>query len=378
MNKVGRLKTSIKIGSISGIPIKLHITLLFVVGFIAWSVGSNVFQIADLLGIDNIIVSNGYKSYLIGLIIAVGLFLSVFVHEMAHSLTARNFGVNIEEITLWIFGGVSNMDEIPHEPSLEIKISVIGPLMSLILGGLFYAVGLFSPFSSLVFIFKYLGIINVFLAGFNLLPAFPMDGGRILRALLSRNRTYVSATKKSAEIGKGFAIFLAILGIFARNPFFIIIALFVFIGASQEAKTVVVREVLQKVKIEEIMSEDVKVVDPNMDLNEFLDYVFDVQHTGFPVIKNSEIKGVMTLEDAKKVDQHRIHEFKVRDVMEKDVVYFSPNDNVSDLWQDMMEKDIGRFPIVSDSELVGIVTRSDVMHSFKILKEVESYRGGEI
>ena len=293
------MKTSIKIGEVSKIPVRLHITLLLVIGFIAWSIGSQVFQIAELVGVDPATISKGIQSYLIGIIIAVGLFFSVFLHEMAHSLVARSIGIKIEEITLWIFGGVSNMEEIPHEPNLEIKISIVGPLTSLGIGVLFYVLGLFPFNGALVFIFRYLGIINFILAGFNLLPAFPMDGGRVLRAILAKKYSYVSATKRAADLGKAFAVGLGILGIFA-NPFLIIIALFVFIGASQESQTVMVREVLLEGNVKEIMTKEVKTVPPDMNVNDFLDFVFNVQHTGFPVVDNGEILGIMTMEDARK------------------------------------------------------------------------------
>ena len=371
------MKTSIKIGELFDIPVRLHLTLLLVIGFIAWSIGSQVFQIAELIGIDPTTLGEGIQSYILGIIIAVGLFISVFAHEMAHSLMARSIGIKIEEITLWIFGGVSNMEEIPHEPKLEIKISIVGPLTSLLIGSVLYIISFLGFNEAFIFVFRYLGIINIILAIFNLLPAFPMDGGRILRAIFARNNPYVTATKRAAEIGKAFAVALGIFGIFA-NPFLIIIALFVFIGASQESQTVMLREVLQNVKVKEIMTKDVKTVSPDMKIEDFLNYVFKVQHTGFPVVDKGKILGIITMKDARKIESHRVHEFSVKDVMEKEVIDFSPNDNVSDLWQKMMEKNIGRFPIIDEDELVGIVTRSDVMHSFEALKEIETYKGDEI
>ncbi|KXB08267.1 hypothetical protein AKJ58_00415 [candidate division MSBL1 archaeon SCGC-AAA385D11] len=371
------MKTSFKIGEISGIPVRLHITLLFVVGFIAWSIGSNIFQIAEIIGVDPSGISPGIESYLIGAAMAIGLFVSIFLHEMAHSLVARGMGVNIEEITLWIFGGVSNMEEIPHEPDLETKISIVGPFTSLGIGVGCYLAGIISPINSLAFVFTYLVILNVFLAAFNLIPAFPMDGGRILRATFARGESYISATEKAASIGKAFAFVMGVFGIF-YNPFLILIALFVFIGASQEAQGVMVRDVLNKVKVKDIMSEDVRTVSPNMGLREFLDRVLEVQHTGFPVVENEEIVGIITMEDVKKVEQDRVDEFTVGDVMERDVFCFTPESNVNDVWQMMAKKDVGRFPVVSDRKLVGIITRSDIMRSFKALSEIERYRGGEI
>ncbi|MFW6144721.1 MAG: site-2 protease family protein, partial [Candidatus Natronoplasma sp.] len=177
------MKTSIGLGKIYGIPVKLHFTLIFIVALIAWSVGSNVYLIAEMLGIQDPDIALGLQSYLLGVVIAVGLFLSVFVHEMAHSIVSIKNGFPVKEISLWLFGGVSKMDEIPSDPDLEIKISAVGPLSSLGIALAALAGGLFAVNDLVVFTLLYLSFINFFLAGFNMIPAFPMDGGRILRAL---------------------------------------------------------------------------------------------------------------------------------------------------------------------------------------------------
>ncbi len=371
------MKTSIKIGKIYGIPIKLHFTLIFIIAFIAWSIGANVFQIAELLGIDPSGISSGVESYVLGVVLTIGLFVSVLIHEMAHSILSIKNGIKVEEITLWIFGGMSSMEEIPSDPNLEMKISAVGPLSSLGIGIISFGIGTFVGITELIFIFKYLGLINFILAGFNLIPAFPMDGGRILRSLLARKRSYVKATKIAAEVGKVFAIFFGILGIFT-NIFLILIAFFIYIGASQESQNVLLRETLHRVNIKDIMSEEVKTVPPEMTIREFLNMVMGHQHTGFPVISDDRVIGIMTLQDAKKVSDDRIDAVDVKDVMEKNVVCVNPDDDVSNVWETMIKKQIGRFPVLEDEKLVGIVTRSDIMHSFEILKNIERYRGEEI
>ncbi len=370
------MKTSIEIGKVSGIPVKLHITLLIIIGFIAWSIGTNVFELAELLRVDPTGISPGFQSYLIGIIMAIGLFVSVFIHEMAHSFMARGMGVEIKEISLWLFGGVANMSEIPREPNLEIKLSIVGPLTSLVIGSICYSLGMFSP-PVISFVLVYLGVINIILAAFNMIPALPMDGGRILRAVFAKRESYVSATKKAASVGKVFAILIGIFGIF-YNFFLILIAFFIYMGASQEAQSIMVQEVLQRIKAKRIMSKGVETVTPNMSLQEFIDQALEVQHTGYPVVENGEIMGIITLSDAKKIDKSRLSEATVGDVMEKDVIYFSPEDDLNTLWQKMVENDIGRFPIVSNGELVGMITRSDILRSFRRISRMESYRGDKI
>lgn len=365
------MKTSFKIGEISGIPIRLHLTLLIVVGYIAWSIGSNVFELAELLRIDPSAISPGFQSYIVGAIIAVGLFLSVLVHELAHSFMARSKGVEIEEISLWIFGGMASMSEIPHDPDTEIRISAVGPLTSLGIGAACFSVGILSP-SIVSFVLKYLAFVNVLLAGFNSIPAFPMDGGRVLRAFFAKRESYISATDKAASIGKVFAVIFGIVGILVFNIFFILIAIFIYIGAGQESQNMKVKETLRSVKAEDIMSSEVKTVSPEMTLREFVDRGLEVQHTGFPVTREGEVVGIITLGDVKEISQEKYLELKVKDVMEKDVVYFSPEDSASEVWQEMASKDVGRFPIISDGQLVGVVTRSDIVRAFRRLSEIEA------
>jgi len=371
---------SIKIIEISGIPIKLHFTLIIMIALIAWTIGANLEIFAELLGVD-VVILPGFQSYALGTIMASGLFFSVFVHEMAHSIVAQKMGIKVKEISLWILGGIANMEEIPKDPDSEIKMSVVGPLASLGIGIVSFAIGLVSPpLLSLVLI--YLGVLNLILAGFNLIPAFPMDGGRILRAFFAKREDYVSATQKAAAIGKGFAIIMAVIGIF-YNIFLVIIAIFIFLGAgqeafrtSQEAEGERIKKLLMNVKAEKVMSKPVETVSPEMTVAEFLEDAMDIQHTGFPVVENGKVIGIVTMEDTKKLNEGQDLEKKeIREIMEKDVIYFGPGDTLDEILEKMEEKDVGRFPIINErEELVGIITRSDVMRSFKRMTDITSLK----
>jgi len=344
---------------------------------IAWSVGSNVFLIAEMLGIPDPNVAPGFESYIIGVVVAVGLFVSVFIHEMAHSIVSIKNGFKVDEISLWLFGGVSKMEEMPTNPNLEIKISAVGPLSSIGVGVLALAGGMLINQSIVVFILFYLSFINFFLAGFNLIPAFPMDGGRILRAILAKRYPYVKATKSAATVGKVFAIIFGILGFFV-NIFLILIAFFIYMAASQESESVLVKHMLSKVSVGDVMTKEVKTIDPEISLEDFLKMVTTHQHTGFPVEKDDRIVGIITLKDAKKVPEEKIYMTRVKDVMETDIVCLSPEDDASKAWDLMMKKGFGRFPVLKNGELVGIVTRSDIMQSFKIQTEMETFKGDDI
>lgn len=366
------MKTSFKIGTISGIPVKLHISLIIIVGLIAWSVGANLYQIAEFLGVSPPPVSPGTESYLLGGVIAVGLFVSVLAHELAHSIMAQKLGIKIEEITLWIFGGVSNLEEMPREPGREIKISIVGPGASLLLGVLLYLGSLYITWDTLVFTLIYLGYINLFLAAFNLLPAFPMDGGRLLRALLATKMPYARATSVAARIGKGFAVFMGISGIFL-NPFLIVIAIFIYFAANAESQNVTVRFVLEKLNVEDIMSTELNTVTPDTSVRELMKKIYDVQHTGFPVVHQDRLVGLVTMSDLKKIPESEMDQKRVAHIMTREVRTVEPCDDVSEVWNNMLRNGVGRFPVMDDGELVGMVTRSDVMQAHKILSELRQF-----
>ncbi|MFP4005754.1 MAG: site-2 protease family protein [Candidatus Hadarchaeia archaeon] len=364
------METSLKIGEISGIPIKLHFTLLIIIGYITWSIGNNLFQLAEILGLSPPSVSPGLESYFVGIIIAIGLFTSVLLHELAHSLTARNMGVQIKEISLWIFGGMASMNEIPRDPNSEIKVGLMGPLASLATGGVLFSISIISG-ATISFILSYLAFINILLAGFNLIPAFPMDGGRILRATLAKRDTYISATKKAANIGKIFAILMGVAGIFI-NPFLLIIAIFVYIGADRESQSTIIQEVLSDVKAKDIMAKEVKTVPPDWTLQKFMKNVLDTKHTGFPVVENNKMIGIITLGDVREIPQKEWEGLRVKNVMEKDVISFSPQSRASELWQKMASENVGRFPILSNDNPLGMVTRTDIIRAFRRLSEIRN------
>lgn len=363
---------SFKVGKIYGVPIRLHFTLVFIVAIIAWSVGSNVLLLAETLGIPAPDIEIGVQSYLLGLVVAIGLFVSVLIHELAHSIVSIKNGVNVNEISLWIFGGVSQMEEIPKDPNLEIKISAVGPLSSLGVALAAFIGGVLAVNDVLVFTLLYLSFINLFLAGFNLIPAFPMDGGRILRALLAKRYSYVKATSRAASIGKFFAVLFAIVGFFV-NIFLILIAFFIYMAASQETQSAMVDYVLGNLSVRDVMSPDVETIEANKSVEEFLELVKTHRHTGFPVTRGNDVVGLISLKDAKEVPQSQIYTKDVGDVMKTDFITLDPGEDAATAWKKMLREGIGRFPVMENDRLIGIVTRSDIDRSFDIQKELKEY-----
>ena len=250
----------LQIGSAFGIPIKLDVTFLLILPIFAWLIGSDLMQLVEVLNQtfgSSISASSfrGSTQWIVGATAAVGLFACVLLHEFGHSLVAMQFGHRIESITLWLFGGVASFEEFPENWRQELIIALAGPLVSVSIGVISLALFLRLPdtVAAVQFVIGYLALTNVALAAFNMLPGFPMDGGRVVKALLARRRSHAQATQIAAEIGKVFAIILAIVGIFA-NLFLIALAFFIYIGASSEAQQTVMKAAFDDVVVGDVMT----------------------------------------------------------------------------------------------------------------------------
>lgn len=345
------MASSLKIGSIYGIEIRIHISLILILLLLSY-----VFYISPFpygfMGIE--------FAALLSIISSISLFIAVLLHELAHSILSLKSGINVRGIILFIFGGVSLIEDIPKEPEKEMKIAFAGPLTSLILG--FGAILISQTLPAPLYEFFYVfGRINIFLAVFNLIPAFPLDGGRILRAFMSRSMGFVRATRVAAETGKFIAILFGIVGLL-YNPWLILIALFIYMGANEEEKLAVVENILRKIKISEIMTPKPIFVTPETTLEEVKDLMFRFRHLGYPVVENGEVVGIVTLHDVVRGGE------KVADVMSREIVSISPDDDAYKAFRLMNQHNIGRIPVVKEGQLVGIVSRTDLIRVLEILE----------
>jgi len=378
---------SFRIGRIFGIPIQVHFTFFLIIPVFAWIIGTDItyaidfvtttFELASPVSFDTSLITAGYMPYILGALISLGLFAGVLVHELAHSLVARRSGIRINSITLLIFGGVASMEEGISDPRVELPMALVGPLTSLLVGliciGIVYAIPAFAgntPVAGMIiFVFGYLGILNLVLCVFNLLPAFPMDGGRVLRALLAQRMPLHRATRIAADVGKGFAILFAIIAIVSFSPLLLVIAFFIYIGASQETVAVKYSVLLQDIRIGSIMSHPVMTVAPTMPVTKVIEMMYATKHLGFPVTEHDMLVGMVTVADVHKKSTIDRDAMQVRDVMNRDVIAVTPGTPVTDVLRIMTAKDIGRVPVVEDDRLVGIVTRTDILKVVE-LKEI--------
>ena len=369
------MEGSFRIGRLFGIPILIHYSFILVIPLFAWIIGSQITLTTDMINeiflvpVDTTLITTGYIPYLLGTIVALGLFAGVLVHELAHSLVARKKGIRINSITLMIFGGIATMDEGVPDPKAELPMALVGPIASLFVGlvcsGIVYAVPAVTTNPAiagvLIFIFGYLGVLNIILFAFNLLPAFPMDGGRVLRAWLAKRMPLHRATKIAADIGKGFAIVFGLIGLFFFSPFLILIALFIYIGASMESTAVKYSYLLQDVTVGDMMSSPVISVSPTLPVTQVITMMYSSKHLGFPVVERDTLIGMVTQADVNRMASIDREAMQVRDIMTRDPITLPPTAPVIDALKIMSAHNFGRIPVVHDGKILGIVTRTDII-----------------
>jgi len=380
-----------RIGSAFGIPIKVDLTFLLVLPLFAWAISTQIDQWVDILNtalgaeIPVDAFADGSVALLVGLLAVLGLFAGVVVHELGHSVVALRYGVPISSITLWIFGGIAQLEEMPEDWRTEFAIAIAGPIVSVALGVATYGVFLAVPAGDSVtragirFLLGYLAVINVILAGFNLLPGFPMDGGRILRALLARTRPYARATEIAAEVGKVFAIVLGLYGLFGGGGLFLVaIAFFIYIGAAGEAQQTVMKAAFEGVVVRDVMTaaDRVTTVEADLSVAELIDVMFRERHTGYPVIRDDEIVGLVTLEDARAVREVEREAYRVEEVMTTELYTVAPDADVMSALAEMDGENVGRLLVMDDDEFVGLLTRTDIMSALSIIKSSGRYDAG--
>ncbi|MFC7214392.1 CBS domain-containing protein [Saliphagus sp. GCM10025334] len=374
--------TSFRIGSLFGIPIKLDVTFLLVLPFFAYLIGVQIEPVADLLnevmgaGISSEAITTGTTPWVLGLVAAIGLFVGVVLHELGHSLTAQRFGFPIESITLWLLGGLAALSEMPEDWRQELAIAIAGPIVSVLVGFASYGLFTVTPASldGVRFVLGYLAVLNVGLAIFNMVPAFPMDGGRVLRALLARNQPYARATQQAASVGKLFAVLMALFGVLTFRVLLIAVAFFVYIAASGESRQVTMKAAFEGVTVSDIMTPatDLHTVNPGTSVADLIRRMFSERHTGYPVLEDGYLVGLVTLSDARDVKPVERDAFTVSDVMSTELKTIEPTADAMTALERMQQDDIGRLLVVDgrgEGDLVGLITRTDLMTALNIIRE---------
>ncbi len=370
-----------RLGSVWGIPIQLNISLIVFMPILVWLIAAtgqielyaSIIEGLAPVSIDEAALQEGANPWLIGVIAAIGLFFSVAVHELGHAYAARRYGIGTESITLWIFGGLAALESMPKEWNREFWIALAGPITSVLLAGVFVLLLQVIPagLPIVIFVVGWLAVINVVLTVFNMLPAFPMDGGRVLRALLARRRSYARATRTAARVGTLFAILFAIVGVLSWNPILILIAFFVYGTASTESRTTMLDELLTGVTADDVMEHQITTVSATDSVRTFTQRLLSDRQTEYLVVDSQdEIVGFVTLSDMKRVADDAHETTTVQEIMTSDVPTVSPETPAFDVLIAM-----GRSPfaaVVDDGEPIGTVSRRDLGRILELRRQLGS------
>jgi len=352
---------SFKIGRVFGIDVKVHWSFFLLLAFFGYLAFRD---------------SGSFGDALVTVGIVVALFFCVLLHEFGHSLVAIRLGSEVQDITLLPIGGLARMKSLPERPIDEVKVAVAGPLVNVVLAPVFFGLALLFggsisvPTNILSVVgaslenLVALGTINVALVVFNLIPAFPMDGGRVLRGLLATRLGPVRATDISSTIGQGFAVLFILFGIFSNNFLLAIVGFFVFLGASGEAQLVRQREHMRGLTVADVMGTKgrTETVTPYHNFGQILDSVIHGYQEDFPVLdEDGHLVGIITRSEIMAAAHSPGRFDTVRDLMKTEFPTISPD---ADLFAEgnrvLQESGLRALPVVKDGNLVGMLTVDDV------------------
>jgi len=346
------MKWSWRIARIAGIDLYVHVTFLILVGWVALS---------------HYLARQSPADAFTGVAFILSLFAIVVLHELGHALTARRFGIPTRDITLLPIGGVARLDRMPQDPKQELLVALAGPAVNVVLAAILFVVlelgeGL-AAYGQVVRVggsfLDQLFWVNVSLAVFNLLPAFPMDGGRVLRGLLALRMDYLRATQIAAGIGQAMAVLFGFVGLFT-NPFLVFIALFVWLGAAGEASMVQMRSALAGIPVQKAMVTDFRTLAPNDQLGRAVDYVLAGFQQDFPVVEEGRVVGVLTRSDLLNALARRGKEVRVGEVMQRDIETGGPWDMLEGVLGRLQRRRCHTLPVVQNGQLVGLVTADNL------------------
>jgi Zn-dependent protease/predicted transcriptional regulator len=355
-----------RIGRIAGIDVDVHATFTLLILYVAIVEYQRTRSVAAVV---------------VAIVFILVIFASVVAHEYGHALTARRYGVGTRGITLLPIGGVARLDRLPAKPQQEFAIAVAGPIVSLLIVVLLYLVLRLSGTSVLIQDVGSLGgsflarvmWVNVFIVAFNLLPAFPMDGGRMLRAALAMKLGNVRATAIAARVGKLFALLFGIVG-FYTNPFLVFIAVFVWLGAAGEETHSRVTAALHDVPVEQLMIADVRTLQVDDALARAVEHLLAGFQQDFPVIDGSEVVGVLTRNDLVKALAQHGAGARVGEHMRKEVCFTHTLESVERAFERLQKHECQTMPVLRDGTLVGVLTLENVGEFVMLRRALDARR----
>jgi Zn-dependent protease/CBS domain-containing protein len=371
------MPSSFRIGKIAGIDINVHWSWLFIFALLTWSFAAGI--LADLYP-----QWTDAQRWAAGVIVSIVFFASVLIHELSHSLMALRLGIPVKGITLFVFGGVSNLGREAQTPSEEFVVAVVGPLASLLLGFVFFVgwLALMGPANGVAEISKYLAVVNGIIAVFNMLPGFPLDGGRVFRSFVWwRNRNMLRATRTASRVGEGLAFLLIgagivnifFFGLLLNGIWLALIGMFLRGASTSSYQQLLMQRTLEGLTAATVARPDFETVPPDITLQELVDArIFASGDRCFAVVAGRELAGMITLTDVKKLPRESWPTTTVWRAMTpfEKLRTVSAREDLARVLQIMGEADINQVPVVEGRLIVGMVSRSDIIRQIQIRRDL--------
>lgn len=346
------MRWSWRLGEVAGIPVYVHVTFVLLVGWV---------------GLSHWLTGRSVGAVLAGIGFILALFGCVVLHEFGHALTARKYGIRTRDITLLPIGGVARLERMPDVPVHELWVALAGPAVNVVIAGLLLVwlmltTGL-EPLGELgvargSFVERLL-VVNVFLVVFNLIPAFPMDGGRVLRALLAMRIEYTRATQVAAGLGQGIAVLFGFIGLFT-NPFLLFIALFVWMGAAQEAGMAQMKSALGGIPVGRAMLTDFRTLSVRDSLARAVELILAGSQQDFPVVEDNRVEGVLLRSDLLTALASRGQAVPVAEVMRREFQVVDSSEMLETAFARLQACECHTLPVTHNGRLVGLVTMDNL------------------
>jgi Zn-dependent protease/CBS domain-containing protein len=358
------MKWSLKIGRFAGIDVYMHVTFLLLVSWVAllhWKQGQSITAVVA------------------GIAFILTVFLCVVLHEFGHALTARRYGIKTRDIILLPIGGVARLERLPTNPLQELWVALAGPAVNVVIAiGLFLWLNFtasFEPIQKLTvttgpFVERIMAV-NLFLVAFNMIPAFPMDGGRVLRAILATRKEYSRATQIAATIGQGIAVFFGFIGLF-YNPFLLFIAFFVWIGAAQEASMAHMSSAISNTPVQQAMLTDFRYLHKNDSLDRVVELTLAGSQKDFPVVDNGRLEGILTQTDLLKALSARDQYPTVTSAMQNNFVIVDSLEMLESAFAKLKDCNCHTLPVMLNGKLVGLLTMDNLGEYMRIQAALKS------
>ena len=376
------MKSSVKVGSLLGIPIEINYTWLLIFALITWTLASSYFPYYHPDVPSSHVWIASVSSTLL-------LFFSILLHELAHSFIALRNRLKIKKITLFIFGGVAQMENDPDTPIVEFKMAIAGPLCSIMLSVLFFTAARLTEINHVTAIItsvlNYVSLINLSIAIFNMIPGFPLDGGRLFRSTLWHfDHDLKLSTKVASNIGKFFSYAFILIGlvylIFSQlisGVWFMVIGFFLHEAAELSYQQLVLKKTMVGTPVSDVMVKDIITVMPDIKLDKLVEeYFLKFRHLGFPVVEKGYLKGIVTLQNVNKVPRDKWPESTVSNVMTevRDDLLCCPEDDTLEALVRVTKSGLAKLLIVKNGKLLGMISQHDLVKLFELKENLCKFK----